>query len=375
MESRDRGLCCHKFRELPTLRNGMEGDVGNAGAFSEERKESHEQAKEKLSGRISDMAQSSRKLLISMYHYTRDLKHSRYPEIKGLDIHLFRKQLEYFRDNFHVVRMEQVIEAVKCGESLPENALLLTFDDGYIDNYTYAFPLLQEFGFQGSFFIPGKTFTTHQLLDVNKIHYILASADIKKLLVDVKEKMDYYRGREYDYPPTGELWEQYAVDERFDGKETVFVKRMLQTVLPEKLRNRISSDLFEKYVGVTEEQLAYELYMTPEQIRTLKQQGMYIGIHGYDHYWLGNLSGDQMREDILKALDTMDEFIDRKEWVMNYPYGNFNHDVLDFIQVNGACIGLTTEVRIADLDRDPALALPRLDCNDFPPKSENYKKL
>ena len=314
------------------------------------------------------------KLYIAMYHYVRDLQNSRYPGIKGLNVDLFRKQMEFFRDHCSVVRMEQVIEAVKSGTSLPDNAVLLTFDDGYIDNYTFAFPILEEFGFQGSFFIPGKTFTTHQLLDVNKIHYILASADIKKLVVDVKEKMDYYRGQEYDYPSTEELWNQYATNGRFDGEDVVFVKRMLQTVLPEKLRNQISSDLFEKYVGVTEEQLAYELYMTQEQIQTLKRHGMFIGIHGYDHYWLGNLSSEQMREDISKALETLDEFIDCKEWVMNYPYGNFNDDVLKFIKEKGACIGLTSEARAAELGRDPALQLPRLDCNDFPPKSENYKK-
>ncbi|PWT26056.1 polysaccharide deacetylase [Butyrivibrio fibrisolvens] len=310
-----------------------------------------------------------------MYHYTRDLKHSRYPDIKGLDIHLFRQQMEFFKTNCNVVTMEQVIDAVKGNSTLPDNAILLTFDDGYIDNFTYAYPILEEFGFQGSFFIPGKTFTTHQLLDVNKIHYILASADSAKLVVDVKQKMDYYRGREFDYPDTEELWNQYAIDERFDGKETVFVKRILQTVLPEKLRNIISSDLFEKYVGVTEEQLAYELYMTSEQIRTLRKHGMFIGIHGYDHYWLGNLSTEQMKEDILKALETMDEFIDRKEWVMNYPYGSYNDDVLSLIGENGACIGLTTDTRAAEIGKDSALLMPRLDCNDFPPKSENYKRL
>lgn len=320
------------------------------------------------------MRESNDRLFISMYHYTRDLKHSRYSHIKGLDIDLFRKQIEFFKENFNVVRMEQVIEAVKGGEPLPNKAVLLTFDDGYIDNFTFALPILEEYGLQGSFFIPGKTFTTHQLLDVNKIHYILASADIRKLVVDVKGKMDYYRGKEFDYPSTEELWNQYAMDTRFDGKDTVFVKKILQTVLPEKLRNQISSDLFEKYVGVSEEQLAYELYMTLEQIRTLKKHGMFIGIHGYDHYWLGNLSPEQMRADVSKALETMEEFIDHSEWVMNYPYGNFNQDVLDFIKKNGACIGLTTEVRPAELGKDPALQLPRLDCNDFPPRSENYMK-
>lgn len=315
------------------------------------------------------------KLYIAMYHYTRDLTHSRYQEIKGLDINLFREQIEFMKENFNIVCMEQVIDAVQGKSSLPENALLLTFDDGYIDNYTYAMPILEEAKVQGSFFIPGKTFTTHQLLDVNKIHYILASAEINELMKDVCAKMDYYRGQEYDFPSNQDLINEYAKPNRFDSAETIFVKRMLQTALPEKLRNKMSSELFEKYVGVTEEQLAYELYMTEEQIRTMKRHGMFIGIHGYDHYWLGNLSTEQMHEDIDKALEVMDGFVDRKCWVMNYPYGNYSEDVLKYVCGKGACVGLTTAVQIADLKRDRALELPRLDCNDFPPKSKNYRRL
>ena len=313
-------------------------------------------------------------LYISMYHYTRDLKHSRYPEIKGLDVNLFREQIAFMKSNFNIVTMEQVLEAISTKEKLPEKALLLTFDDGYADNYNVAMPILEEYGVQGSFFIPGKTFTTHQLLDVNKIHYVLASANIYNLVEDLKKEMDYYRGQEFQYAPTEELFAKYAVASRFDIKETVFVKQMLQTVLPEKLRNIISSKLFAKYVGVTEEQLAYELYMSEEQIRTMKRHGMFIGIHGYDHYWLGNLPVEQMKNDISLALDALDEFVDRKQWVMNYPYGNYNKDVLAYISKQGACLGLTTEVRLADIDKDNPLELPRLDCNDFPPKSDNYLK-
>lgn len=313
-------------------------------------------------------------LYISMYHYTRDLKHSRYPEIKGLDVNLFREQIAFMKSNFNIVTMEQVLEAISTKEKLPEKALLLTFDDGYADNYTVAMPVLEEYGVQGSFFIPGKTFTTHQLLDVNKIHYVLASANIYNLVEDLKKEMDYYRGQEFQYASTEELFAKYAVASRFDIKETVFVKQMLQTVLPEKLRNIISSKLFAKYVGITEEQLAYELYMSEEQIRTMKRHGMFIGIHGYDHYWLGNLPVEQMENDISLALDALDEFVDRKQWVMNYPYGNYNKDVLAYISKQGACLGLTTEVRLADIDKDNPLELPRLDCNDFPPKSDNYLK-
>ena len=55
------------------------------------------------------------KLFIVMYHYTRDLQHSRYPRIKGLDYPLFCKQIEFMRNNFNVVRMEQVIDALWGG--------------------------------------------------------------------------------------------------------------------------------------------------------------------------------------------------------------------------------------------------------------------
>lgn len=321
------------------------------------------------------------KLHIVMYHYTRDLRHSRYPKIKGLDLELFKEQIQWFirGGQFVPVTMEQVLAAVEEKYTLPENALLLTFDDGYIDNYLYAMPVLQEFGVQGSFFIPGKTFSTHQLLDVNKIHYVLASAEenrrLPELLKDVFSKMQEYRSKEFNYPDNKDLYDKYASASRFDSAEIVFIKQMLQTVLPEAVRNKISSDLFEKYVGVSEKQLAYELYMNADQIRTMKRNGMYIGIHGYDHYWLGNLPREQMEADIDKALEVMDEFIDADAWVMNYPYGNYNAGVMEYIKSKGCRMGLTTEVRVADIDNDVALEFPRLDCNDFPPKSENYLQM
>lgn len=321
------------------------------------------------------MSKENSKLYICMYHYTRDLVHSRYPEIKGMDIAVFKDQIDFFSEKFNVVRMEEVIDAVEGNGDLPPRAALLTFDDGYIDNFNYAMPILENKGLQGSFFIPGKTFAEHKLLDVNKIHYILASADIMKLVEDLKERLDHYRGREFDYQSNAELWNEYAKETRFDIRETVFVKRVLQTAIPERVRNMISSDLFGKYVGITEEQLAYELYMNEDQIRVMKKHGMFIGVHGYDHYWLGNLSDDKMQEDISRALEVMSDFVDEKHWVMNYPYGNYSEDVLKYIDAMGACLGLTTEVKVADIYLDCRLLLPRLDCNDFPPKTENYRSI
>lgn len=319
----------------------------------------------------------AQRLSISMYHYTRDLNHSRYPEIKGLAYDLFEEQLQFFAKNFHVVTMESVIDAVNNGSELPDNSVLLTFDDGYIDNFTVAMPLLKKYGMQGSFFIPGKTFTENVLLDVNKIHFVLASADnSKELVCDIYSLLDEARNStEYtNLSSNDDLYAQYGIANRFDSADVVFCKQILQTAIPEKLRNEMSSKLFAKYVGLSESNFARELYMNHDQIKCMKDNGMFIGLHGYDHYWLGNLKEDEMKRDIDQALNVMSDFINKDAWVMNYPYGSYNQGVIDYIKSKGCVLGLTTDVDKAELTVENRFTLQRLDCNDFPPKSENYLK-
>ncbi len=315
------------------------------------------------------------KVHIIMYHYVRDLGNSRYPNIKGLDYGLFKEQIAFLKEHFTIVTMEDVIEACNSENgTLPENAVLLTFDDGYIDNFTAVFPVLKEHNVQGSFFLSGKTFTENVLLDVNKIHFTLACAEIHTLVKDVLELLDQCRSEEpkVDIPSNEELLEKYAVACWYDTKETIFVKRVLQAALPERMRNRISSELFRKYVGIPEDIFARELYMNRDQIRCMKREGMFIGLHGYDHYWLGNLGVQEMQADIDKALEVMDEFIERDNWVLNYPYGSYNSDVIQYIASKGCRAGMVTKVAVADTKAHGRYELPRLDCNDFPPKSSNY---
>lgn len=67
----------------------------------------------------------------------------------------FNQQMTILKEaGFQTISIEQLCAYVK-GEkvSLPEKPFLLTFDDGYLDNYTNAFPILQEHGFQANIFI------------------------------------------------------------------------------------------------------------------------------------------------------------------------------------------------------------------------------
>jgi len=307
------------------------------------------------------------KITIVMYHYVRDLKYSRYPEIKGLDVALFKEQLQYILKHYNVIKMEELIEAVLENKKLPDNSLILTFDDAYRDHFEFVFPILDELGIQGSFFPPAKAIQEHQVLDVNKIHFILASVEDKKQLIsDIFVQLDKYR-KEYSLETNEQYYEKLAIKGRFDTAEVIFIKRILQRDLPEKLRNIIVNFLFNKYVSKDESAFSRELYMNIDQLKCMVRKGMYVGSHGFDHYWLNTISKEQQQEEVefsMKFLRKIGSNTDN--FVFCYPYGAYDDSLLSVLKENGCSLALTTEVGIADLSKHQPLIFPRLDTNDIP---------
>lgn len=68
----------------------------------------------------------------------------------------FEEDLKYLKENnYTTIVMEDLINYVYDNKPLPEKPVILTFDDGYYNNYVYAYPLLKEYGFKGVLSIIG----------------------------------------------------------------------------------------------------------------------------------------------------------------------------------------------------------------------------
>jgi hypothetical protein len=65
----------------------------------------------------------------------------------------FWQQMEYLKSNFDVVSLLDFYELRKTGRNLPDKLAMVTLDDGYEDNYKYAFPILSKFGIKATVFI------------------------------------------------------------------------------------------------------------------------------------------------------------------------------------------------------------------------------
>ena len=66
----------------------------------------------------------------------------------------FEQQMSYFKTyNFHVVSLDQIYDYLQNGTPLPTKPVVITFDDGYFDNYTYAYPILKKYKYPATIFV------------------------------------------------------------------------------------------------------------------------------------------------------------------------------------------------------------------------------
>lgn len=303
-----------------------------------------------------------------MYHYVRDLEHSRYPRIKGLSLDRFRNQLVHIQSRYKPISAEELLEAVAFPHrSLPENAILLTFDDGYSDHYQNVLPLLMETGMKGCFFPMAKAILEQRVLDVNKIQFVLAAVEnVWSLIDEVFEALDQFRDL-YALKSREEYLMSVTEKHRYDPREVTIFKRLLQRDLPEAVRAELVDRLFKQHVTADEAEFAAELYMSLDQLQELHRAGMHVGSHGYSHAWLNHLTPEVQQIEIDQSLGFLRTAgIPVENWTMCYPYGGYNESLLNVLIDRECKLGFTVEARVADLEREGRLTLPRIDTNDLP---------
>src|SRR5262249_6155724 len=75
------------------------------------------------------------------------------PDLVDATPEAFETHMRFFKAHFSCVTIDAVVQAVEGGAALPPNPLLVTFDDGYLDNYEHALPVLQRTGMRAVFFV------------------------------------------------------------------------------------------------------------------------------------------------------------------------------------------------------------------------------
>ena len=192
-----------------------------------------------------------------------------YHKIDNMNISLsvlpedFDRQMAYLKENgYHTITPEQLYQHLVNNAELPENPILITFDDGYEDNYQNAYPILKKYGFTGTIFVI-----------------------------------------------TG-----------FVGQKN---------------------------------------YLTWEQIKEMKANGMDFQSHTVTHKSMTELTQDQLHDELVNSKKTLDEQLGQQTDFMAYPTGTYNLYVAKMVKDAGYKAAFT--IKYGNVDKDSNLyALERI---------------
>ncbi len=301
---------------------------------------------------------------VVMYHYVREIKKSKFSNLKGLEFRDFKKQIDYFLKNFNIISHSDFAEIIESKKIPQKKSILLTFDDGYIDHWRYVFPYLKKKKITGCFYPPVQVISKNKVLDVNKIHFILEKENnLDKIL-----NLIFFYTKKYINKDESSL-KIHKIDtkSRYDNKKTILIKRLLQNYLPLKIREKIINKLFETVLEFNEKDLSKKLYMSEVQIKEMYKNNMSFGSHGDNHFWWNKLNYENQLKEItnsinfFKKLKVYDNFFS-----VCYPYGGYNLNSVKILKKKNVAFALTTKVgSVNKLNVKNNFEVPRYDCNDF----------
>ena len=105
--------------------------------------------KEQSSSNVESSASATPNAAILLYHHVS----SSTPASTSISPEAFKSHMEYLDKHHNVVSLQDVVEAIQHNTSLPENAVAITFDDGYANILDNAHPILADLGFPYTVFI------------------------------------------------------------------------------------------------------------------------------------------------------------------------------------------------------------------------------
>ncbi len=299
-----------------------------------------------------------------MYHYIRERKKSMFPKIKSLEYSEFKNQINYFTKNFNVLNYADFIETLKKKNFKKKPSVLLTFDDAYKDHYNYAYPFLQKKKISGIFYTPVNVIKNNVILDVNKIHLILSKEpNRKKIINSISLNLRKYFNIKLD-----DILKKYKTHQtRYDDRETNLIKGLLQKNLDEKVRNFIINKLFKIIINIDERELSKDFYLNEKEINEMSKEKMAFGFHGYNHYWMNEISEKKQELELKKALNYFSSIgININNISASYPYGSFNETTIKLLKKYKFSFAVTTIVdRLSKSNINSRYTLPRYDTNDF----------
>jgi peptidoglycan/xylan/chitin deacetylase (PgdA/CDA1 family) len=224
----------------------------------------------------------------------------------------FERQIRFLKKHYEIVDLNDInrLEFIRASK---RDIVVLTFDDGYRNNYTHAFPILKKYDVPATIFLATDYIDTNQLLYYDKLAWILyktvSTPDIATLV-------------KYDIAPeiSGEI-------ERFFNSTSSARFNILRSLaarlkmFPSKNRE----DILDRLAKVCKIKIwpgdGERAMLSWKEVKEMSEHGISFGSHTKSHPVLSSISASEAQKEIVESKRAIEEKIQKPVTIFAYPYG------------------------------------------------------
>jgi len=224
------------------------------------------------------------------------------PNVFSCTAELFEQHVEFYNQAFTVISIEQLITKIEANEKIEKKYAIITFDDGYIDNYDIAFPILKKHKTPAAFYIATDYVDEPHIPWWDEIAWLIRHSKVDSIQL--------------------KSWNE-AVDIS-SGSIVNKVRAVLRVIKLDQ--DRTMADKIAELTNVCQCSIPDELRKTPlfinwEQANEMSDNGMHIGSHTLSHTILSHLPETGQKDEIVKSKMRIEAKLNKEVTSIAYPVG------------------------------------------------------
>lgn len=262
----------------------------------------------------------SDEFVVLTYHRILDLNCVEYPfdeDLVSASPAEFDWQMKFIAENFRPERLEVLLDMSRQNQPIPAGSVAITFDDGFLDNYTVAYPILRKYGVPATFFVTTDFVDRNQPIWFEVVCYAFLSLPVgaisDRFFAHAMPSGDAREIRLAELKKT-----MYQLKRAPDAERLEFV-----SYLHDLIDSSALSAAWIKYGGA----------MQWDQIREISRDIIDIGSHTISHPILSKISESSLKAEIVDSKRRLEEEIGKPVPLIAYPVGGQSQISSEVIRV------------------------------------------
>ena len=224
--------------------------------------------------------------------------------------------------NHPVVSFREIVRAYRGDNTLPKRAVAVTLDDGFLNNYTDAWPVLEQYGIPATIYLATGYIGTGRMMWTDLLESTILETREKRLYIDV----DGARRR-------------YSLAREEDRVRAFLDVKALCKALPDETKDHIVSSIVEDLRTEVAPDHPLYAFMNWDQVREMDASPLIdFGAHTVDHVSLANVDVGKMRQQIDESVEALTRELGRPCEYFSYPEGqaeDYDANVIAYLRAAG----------------------------------------